>query len=263
MAGGACGDGAPSGEPAELTWNGHRYWKVSSELDWTSAASFCEGSGGYLVDLEEPGENEEVTRGLGIGPGRRWYWSGAHRFSRDEIPWDGWNWSRGLDVYEPTFWRFGEPGIGQECGALGPGGLWDGFPCDKTLPFVCESPGWRTNSDGHSYRSFLRRVTWNEAVRHCHHLGGHLLTITNNTGELRFAFYDYGSAMWLGGIDADGKGFVWEDGEPFEFRNIPAVSPGWTPGVRHCVALHGDGRFWSRDCSTAMGYICEREPARP
>ncbi|XP_022108622.1 alpha-N-acetylgalactosamine-specific lectin-like [Acanthaster planci] len=137
-------------------------------------------------------------------------------------------------------------------------------------------PLW-TLYDGHCYRFFGIRKTFQEAERHCQQITegveGHLVSIAcEEEDDLMFEMWESLTmsptatsdlnSVWLGLTDTLNEGqFVWIDGAIVTYTDWGAVEPNDADSGEDCAALrfHSTlGRFWNdQPCSTELPYICK------
>lgn len=135
-------DGAPDGTPDAASCpgytrasNGRYYLTDLQNVDWATAALFCNNAEhGYLAIAGSPEENA-VIRGL-IEPGTR-FWIGM----TDALSENTWVWlDATLVPRAPQFWDGGQPNDnnGEDCGEMSQGGTWNDKDCAAVEPAVCE-----------------------------------------------------------------------------------------------------------------------------
>jgi len=85
----------------EITWNGHRYKRISQSKTWNEAKSYCESLGGYLATIISAEEQAAVYNLIADGD-KNVYWIGGY------LTGDGWVWVTG-EQWMYTNWALGEP----------------------------------------------------------------------------------------------------------------------------------------------------------
>lgn len=119
------------------TYNGHKYFYGTRVVTWASGKATCQKLGGYLVVIDDAGENDFVAD---IEyPGSQ-HWIGLYQTAEGAEPDGGWTW-----VVTPsgsyTNWSVDEPNdSGDEDCAEQSGGSWNDSVCTDTKAFVCEVP---------------------------------------------------------------------------------------------------------------------------
>ena len=73
--------------------------------------------------------------------------------------------------------------------------------------------------------------------------------------------------VWLGGAcgtncAAGGGSWVWEDGEPWLYKNWISGAPNNVGGNEGCLHMYSDGSGYWNDvqCSSSMLYVCQVLP---
>jgi hypothetical protein len=127
--------------------NGHYYQAFEEALSANSAASACEGLGGYLVTITSQAEQNFVQGTFIQNSGAHWIGFFQEADSTDTDA--GWEWVTGETV-DYTNWGGGEPNDGdgtedntQNCARIVENdgyelGDWDDIECNTSLPYICE-----------------------------------------------------------------------------------------------------------------------------
>ncbi len=173
-------------------------------------------------------------------------------------------------------WRDSEPngGNGENCGEFkvdAYGGQWNDYTCYTPLSFVCEKKGsnynppqpppkpeakcpenWRKIGDRCIYNSadFAQRAAnWTEAKATCHgfHVGSTLISIRSQEDVDALYQIVYGNT-YIGGSDAETEDtWLWDDGEPFDFKNFKEGEPNGGQG-ENCLEMDYDMKWNDVDC---------------
>lgn len=118
------------------------------------------------------------------------------------------------------------------------------------------------NFNGHTYKFFDTKMTWNQAKETCEKMGGHLATFTSQEEWMYIYKYicDNEKQYWLGGNDADNEGeWVWITGENWNYsdwcNNEPNNDYG---GTENYLGTYTSTYQWNdyRE-SEQLGFICE------
>lgn len=141
---GRCGDfcerAAAPKQSCAAGWtlgNGNRGCYMASagtRMNWNSANNWCRGRGGYLVVINDGGENSYVQNFI-RGRGMQWSWIGMH----DQWSEGNFQWSQGSSWYRN--FAPGEPGNqgNEDCVYISThNGKWNDNPCHVTPPLTCE-----------------------------------------------------------------------------------------------------------------------------
>lgn len=179
----------------------------------------------------------------------------------------------GYDAGTPVsgFTVYGYPGTAAEAYARD-----NGFPFISLEPGRPELPGGAVFFNGHAYKIYDERISWQDAKRRCEDLGGHLVTITSPEEQDFLAGYIGSSApdidLWTG-IQSDWT--RWITGEEVSYQNWGTNEPDGYAGQCYGAICNGgrrgsnsEGDYHIRQGewddlheNDRMYYICEWEPA--
>ncbi len=100
--------------------------------------------------------------------------------------------------------------------------------------------------------------SWVSARERCQLLGGDLVVPGSKAEQNVLAL---GYAGWIGLSDSDSEGsWTWVSGSALGAASWAEGEPNDAGGVEDCAELRSDGLWNDRDCSSALGYICEVTP---
>lgn len=106
-------------------------------------------------------------------------------------------------------------------------------------------------SQTHRYKVFNEGLTWQDAVKRCESLGGHLATITSEQEQseiYKLLMQDSEKhAYWLGGFRNRLGNWEWITGEPFTYANWAYGEPNNANGVEDIITILGArnrDKFW-------------------
>ncbi|XP_077985990.1 putative carboxypeptidase X1 [Glandiceps talaboti] len=125
--------------------------------------------------------------------------------------------------------------------------------------FTCEA-GWISFADSCYYVSEAQLYSFGDAKRLCEITGASLVTI-NDADENLFLNEFVCDNLWIGLNDIGQEGhFEWVSGEESTYRNWDSGQPDNYGHIEHCVHLVAEpvGKWNDNECSTHMGYICEK-----
>src|SRR5262249_43310520 len=141
---------------------------------WENAKRACWAEGGFVTTVVYEEEADVLSRGL-VEKFSQPIWIGLKKEGNE------FSWLTGV-MREFRAWDEGQPSLepGRDCVVATHGvKAWRTADCTERHAFVCEqghiSPGGSYNN--HGYGSVPEPVSWDEAVRVCNQLGGHLATI--------------------------------------------------------------------------------------
>ncbi|XP_023384252.1 secretory phospholipase A2 receptor [Pteropus vampyrus] len=140
-----------------------------------------------------------------------------------------------------------------------------GFCPDPTSAEVGCDAVWEKDLNSHVCYQFnlLSSLSWSEAHSSCQMQGGSLLSIADDTEEnfIRKHLNREAVEMWMGLNQLDeNAGWQWSDGTPLNYLN-------WNPEINfepfveyHCGTFNPfmPNAWRSRDCETALPYICRK-----
>jgi cysteine-rich repeat protein len=142
--------------------------------------------------------------------------------------------------------------------------------CDPGVPgsgctrgcMVCPgAPGsYFRAGNGHCYTLHAEPTSETQARARCHEEGGYLWTATSQS-EAADVPDKLGlqGRIWLGLLTTV-NGRSWITGENDKFTNFAPGEP--RDAALRCVAVDAaSGSWFSQDCATALGFVCERSPA--
>jgi hypothetical protein len=263
---------ACAGGDATFVWKdtGHCYLRHDQPQSWAAARRTCWGEGADLVAYTAR-EPRAVLDGL-LHARSMPRWIGLLTDDSKTF-----HWLTGEST-QFLLWRRGEPLLtsagGGRCvyeeeqtGVIDAftGSNWAAAPCDRALAFTCEKTPWVfRETDGHSYRTFFRRVSWSEARDACARAapGAHLVTV-QSAEEQAFIVSQTYVEFWLGGSDREVEGrFTWIDGQPLGFRGFAVGEPDDPDGTFDCLLVGRDRGWHDRECGGAEAYVCEIEPQK-
>ncbi len=118
------------------------------------------------------------------------------------------------------------------------------------------------NFNGHTYKFFDTKMTWNQAKETCEKMGGHLATFTSQEEWMFIYKYicDNEKQYWLGGNDADNEGeWMWITGENWNYSDWCSNEPNNDyGGTEDYLGTYTSTYQWNdyRDIEQ-LGFICE------
>ena len=121
--------------------------------------------------------------------------------------------------------------------------------------------------NGHVYKYYDSKISWEDAKAYCENLGGHLVTITSKE-ENDFVYSITKDYAYIGATDVGSEGsFYWITGEDFEYTNWNSGEPnnGNRGNPQNYVAMYGQlwggtGEWddaWGDVQDNANAFVCE------
>ena len=133
--------------------------------------------------------------------------------------------------------------------------------------FICE---WNVDKsetatfNGHTYQSFDKSVSWEEAELYCEELGGHLVTISSEE-EQKFLF-EYmapcrSEYYWIGAKRAVDGSVKWVNTEKSNYKRFKSDVEKKLPAKETPIVMSADTAFWEtrEKADQYTGFICEWE----
>jgi cysteine-rich repeat protein len=136
--------------------------------------------------------------------------------------------------------------------------------CSNDCQLTCPNAEWVLEDNGHCYWRPPTMLPWLEAVTMCEQSGSYLATITDALERQIAADLVGPEGAWVGGLDAGGNVWSWQNGEAW---TLPLFeSPPWTTtgepndmnGEEDCLQVYDDGLFNDLNCTWTMTALCER-----
>jgi hypothetical protein len=121
--------------PYVCEFGSHGFHLIGTNATWSSAASNCEGRGGYLATISDATENERV-RSLIANAGQWHTWLGLNDAANEGF----WGWTS-QESMSYTNWNSGEPNNGggvEDWAEMYNTGSWNDASSTATAPYVCE-----------------------------------------------------------------------------------------------------------------------------
>ncbi|KAG8007581.1 Secretory phospholipase A2 receptor [Nibea albiflora] len=216
---------------------------VSETMTWSDAREYCRDYSTDLLTISNMEENEIVLR-LRSGPPNNLVWIGLYQDDNDI-----WKWAGGMNT-SLDWIRLLNPGGGR-CVALNVDG-WYEKNCEKDkFAFYC-------------FRSHLvlvkEKMTWEEAMDHCRHKNGDLVSLSSDTAVLKTLHASEDAQddhVWTG-LRYLGDKWLWVRGEEMDFQVWKQEKMPHCPAVtHHCGAFSLKGRYWeSWDCTDKLNFVC-------
>jgi len=122
--------------------------------------------------------------------------------------------------------------------------------------------------NGHWYKVFPNKTTWQDAKERCEEMDGYLVSITKEEeAEFLVKMVSKGESFWLGGTDERVEGtWEWVSGERFRYhrwyREGDRKEPNnGGPGLEHYLTWHRPTNSWNDAAMREVvgGFICEWE----
>ncbi|XP_073490174.1 lymphocyte antigen 75 [Aquarana catesbeiana] len=254
-------------------------FNVQSSLRWKEAYVSCKSQGADLLSITSEEELNFITEKedppdfVWIGLNRLesasgWQWS-------DNKPLNFINWDEGITAFSVL--------DGSSCGRLNVNTrMWEAFPCDASLPYICKKPVnssaddssdyWHyseTTCDGNwtAYNGFCylqqQPEIWEGAELSCQKENGSLISL-HSLADVELVvtkFQSENENVWSGfRSESFPHLFKWSDGTEAHFtywdQNEPLPPFNVTPS---CVSFSGTtGRWHVRNCTEKSTSICKR-----
>ncbi|XP_037106167.1 C-type mannose receptor 2-like [Syngnathus acus] len=255
----------------------HFEWK---RKNWQAAEKFCKGRDGYLASVHSEDENKFLAAHVRDDKGY-WPFMGLKKNKDNKFSWS--------DATSADYITLrGEQSTGRgDCFALSASGRFHQWPCTEEQPSVCKKAkirearhdepqaGWsekcgswveNPDSDFCYLMNHNHAKTWQEARDDCVHLGGDLLSITDNTEQqtiiqgLAFGFKN-ASSLWLAtNTTITQEGCKWTDGSPFRYTHWTTDSPSKS-SAENCLFYNIESELgkWEFDnCQKKRNYMCKK-----
>ncbi len=292
---------------ASITAGGHIYSLYDESMTWNEADEFCGSNGGHLVTITSEAEQSTIELLL-EGGSKKQYWIGLLK-KDSELNWvtgedfDYSNWDSG----EPNshsrsdgesedyihIYNTANPAVGGSERFK-----WNDMYYDNTYPgeednfgadtvgFICETesvqqattaesktssviPDDAAEYNGHSYKVYEEKKSWDDAEEYCESMGGHLLTITTQGEQqfIEFLLEDYSDSDYMIGLHRDLSEFnTWVTGEAVSYTNWGANEPDnlgsqsvgiIANGVRSGSSYYIEKGQWDDNGNRSYYFICE------
>ncbi|XP_065644833.1 macrophage mannose receptor 1-like isoform X3 [Hydra vulgaris] len=252
--------------------NCYFFYSKSSTLsgkNWSDSLLWCLNNGGNLLSVADHEENVFILNNLkNENMKNKRFWIGLNALQRTFV------WS---DNTPSLFfnWRQGEPNIQLErgnCVEVNPYG-WNDHVCDSHFGFICKIKkgtfGTGCSNESYEYSSYCysfhgnvdhEGVDWHSALYLCSHMGGNLLSITNQAENLFILNHLKNDSMknqhfWIG-LNALKRIFAWSDNTTSLFLNWTHGQPDNFNENELCSEITTDG--WNDiSCDNSFGFICK------
>jgi cysteine-rich repeat protein len=135
------------------------------------------------------------------------------------------------------------------------------FSCGSSLLGTAASA--MDAASGHCYARFDNPTAQESARGTCQSLGGHLVVVMDRAeNDLVRTLFTPPSGFWMGANDIATEGtFLWDDDEPFHFKNFREGEPNGDASENCVHMLDADGSWNDLSCVTSpLPYVCEFEP---
>ncbi|XP_071389064.1 fibronectin-like [Centroberyx affinis] len=234
-----------------------QYHFVSTQVNWTTAQSFCRETYTDLATIENTADLSAVNSTTSSYAGKAWI--GLY----DDLV-NSWRWSLNDSSFygegETEFrnWYISQPNNlrGQQyCVELFTGspffGTWGDTECSTTRPFVC----YNGTVDGNiTFVKVRDQKNWTEAQRYCRENYVDLASVRNRTENDLITALAGVDFVWIGLY----RDKLWSDGSTSLFRHWSSGQPDFASDAEQCVASSfSDPGGWSDDdCSLSLPFIC-------
>ncbi|XP_057308374.1 uncharacterized protein LOC130646225 isoform X1 [Hydractinia symbiolongicarpus] len=200
--------------------DGYKYIIPNNFVDWKTAERRCAYLQGHLASIP----TSDVQKRLEQIISNDRYWLGYHRNSRV------WTWS------DQSFsqYRHSTPGTG-DCMSMSTStsGWWKPTDCTEKMNYICKVKDYPFNN--FHYKVVDTPRTWDNARQSCWEENGELVSIASQYEEKLIRDMTDKNQYWIGLNDhVQTDKFVWTDGEPVTYWNLPATKRGLG---EHCVQI--------------------------
>ncbi|XP_065122069.1 macrophage mannose receptor 1-like [Paramisgurnus dabryanus] len=215
------------------------YYYINQSMTWAAAQSYCRQKHIDLATIDSMNDVNRLIRTVDPGYSGS-VWIGLKRGTVSR-----WVWSMGEDTLSQyKAWNTGEPYGDGPCVETH-NGIWNDFPCNTHLNFVCYNE---------SVGNVLIKTSknWRDAQSYCRQYHTDLATIHNSVEQNQVYTLDgSGQRVWIG-LFADS--WQWSDLRKFYFRYWAAGQP--TTG--DCVAMStaDSGKLATYICDQSRPFIC-------
>ncbi|XDV38532.1 hypothetical protein PO909_007908, partial [Leuciscus waleckii] len=229
----------------------HQYHFVNESKTWTEAQRHCREKYTDLATIDNMEEMNRLFKTV-----RRTYYGKAWIGLYDDL--NSWKWSLDNATLGGGFksWYVQQPvNSGGQSLCLYMSyywGVWREIPCYYTLPFVCYDG--RVNAST-SYVFVYQYTNWTEAQRYCREHHTDLVSIRNETENLKLqSLLQYYSSFWIGLY----RTRSWSDQSNSSFSNWRTGQPDNAGNSEYCTAVSfSDSGSWTdENCNTALPFIC-------
>jgi len=257
------------------------YKLVQEPAQWPDAVDSCKriGNGFNLASIHSAKENALIASMLYPDiNAQNQVWTGG-RASTDHANVYIWSDYTAVNV---DFWAVGQPDrYDERCVAMYEDGndvtlgKWSDEDCTKTLNFVCKGPASPDNDPQPpancsipGFESFVpyrdscyhmgsQQSSWSDAEGECKRMGAELVSILDKSEQAGLFAVSSNDDFWIGLKDIEEKmnSAFWSDGNLLTVHNWAAFSNLDQPS---CIYMNStDGRWYPRDCSNKMNYVCK------
>ncbi|KAL4221429.1 hypothetical protein ACF0H5_019687 [Mactra antiquata] len=122
-------------------------------------------------------------------------------------------------------------------------------------------------SDNKCFELVESHTSWEQAVKHCHDLGGEIVTVkslTLNRLLHEYILINYKHKTWIGlsDVNTDGQ-FTWSSGEPVSYTNWINGNAASSTSIGHCIVIEPTTGMWQgENCIWSYPYVCEFDISR-
>jgi len=250
-----------------LEYNNHYYKAYTDKLSWEDAEKYCEDNGGHLATISDKDEDAFVKTVVSrytnswIGgrlddEGFDYLWVTGEPFS-----YTNWGSRTEVDANRIYFERYYDDYEWNQASKYSTYGFiceWDNQTIRDAFPLQSVAPADSYEYNGHHYKTYTKKYTWQVAEALCEKHGGHLVTI-NDQGEDAFIKTIVGryTENWIGGrLDDEGLDYLWVTEEPFSYQNWGSNKE--VDSDRIIFERYDDGYEWNQASKFSTKYfICE------
>ncbi|XP_013379605.1 macrophage mannose receptor 1-like [Lingula anatina] len=275
-------------------YRGSCYTVSNTIATWTEAGRLCNGSGGYLLALNNHLEQAYISGLIGNKATDTEYWIGLSKGSVES----SYKWL--TKNSQSTFTNWNKFHTGNEeyvCVAVSKTpditGEWVDRKCSQRKLFICEYPragyvgdtpttpsvsyecpegwGWREFGD-FCYKRYHHRggYSWYEGRDHCRTIGGDLASFHSeihlwNASDVSKYALRSPDIFWIGLSKPDKKtSHIWSDGSALDFTYWKDGEPNDHNGQEDCVEMNRHlGRWSDVNCYASRGVLCQLRKGDP